>query len=348
MKSVGDFYVSIIPKLDQIALNTGISAANASLEMFSKAWGLGKGFFGAINETAQEMAEIVRISKELKEPVETVQLLGIMFKNVGLSANEAYGTIESLQDSWRALTVWGEANYGKLAMNNMLGIRSGDTLKDLLKISEVLKGMSAAQQSEALAAMNLSPQLRRLLNDPNEFKRFMAEARPFVIGQKQMEGTLDYDKQVKRFDNIRTKFEAELVTNSIPAITDLIEKLNNLMTKKEFIQSANNLSNAMVLFVDTFSGIAGFFIERVGGMFSGNVQNTFLGNLVSLSLGLSKAIGEALRSEDKISEQTVNVLLKVSDNLEATIEGVSKNINATINREANMKKIENKNSGGIK
>lgn len=351
MKSVGDFYVNIIPKLDEIALNTGITAANSSLEMFKKGYDLGKGFFNMAKDAAKATAEMVYFADSLKIPIERVQILHNLFKSVGLSTEEANATMESLTDTWRAMTAWGDANWEKLSRNGLLGVRSGDIIKDLTKINELVHKMGGGQARESIAALELPQALSRLINlEPKKFKKYLSEASKIgILSDSSARGAVDFEHQLNKMELITNKFFTELAVKALPSITNLIEKLNKLIQDKEFITAANNLATAMISFVNSVAKVGELGTRASGSLLTTKVHSTSFGNIVATGLALNKWLYDLKKEDiDKLKDKAVQVFIEVSDDLKATIQETSGAMIVNDKQLSNRNKTVNNNGKIIK
>lgn len=253
MKSVGDFYVNIIPKLDQIALNTGISAVNATMDMASKLWSGGKKIFGFMSETSKVTADMVRFSESLRIPIERVQTLQDMFRMVGLSAEDANSAMQGLIESSSEKGLWGNADWARLSRHGIVAsMFSGDPLKDLTVLNNVLsKTKDARVITDILKAVGLPLNTMNLLGkDPKVFADLMTKAIRLSISGKDAQANLAFQNQLLTLNLTMDKFKAELVSKMLPELSNIIFKLNELLTDKEFMSSVKTIASSTAVMAD--------------------------------------------------------------------------------------------------
>jgi hypothetical protein len=247
MKSVGDFYVNIIPKLDQIALNTGITAVNATMDMASKAWNLGKKGWRFFDETSQVTADIVRFADSLKLPIERVQVLQNAFTMAGLSADGANSAILSLMQSYSSQKLWGEADWSKLSRAGLAkSLFTGDPLKDILNINKAISQMDTAQALSAIQAVGLGTDALKVLRlDPQSFADLLSKSGKLVISGVDARANLAYQKELLALNLTMDKFQAELVSKVLPELSSLLGKVNMLLTDEDFTNAIKDLTVTM-------------------------------------------------------------------------------------------------------
>lgn len=330
MKSVGDFYVNIIPKLDQIALNTGISAVNSSLELLQKGFALGKKAFNFFDDSARNIAEMGRFAKSVGQSIETVQALGYALKNTGLSAESSRGIIESLIDSYHKMKTWGEADWAKLSMYGIADFRTGNIIKDLTTLNAKLSKLSVGGQRDALNALGLPTDLTRLLGKPNEFQKNINEVMQYIIGNKQVEKTIEYVKQMDRVENIMNRFKVDFVATAMPAITDVVEKINTLLRDKEFIDAISSLASALITAVGVVAKGSGSVVKGINWIFTESRE---------ARIQRDKDIAER-RAKEAPSSRDINISVTASPEFYVKIEDIKK--------ETNKETIEKNNSGYYK
>jgi hypothetical protein len=255
LKSVGDFYVNIIPKLDQIALNTGISAVNSTMEIASKAWGIGKKAFGFLGDTSKVSADMVRFADSLKRPIEMVETLQNMFELVGLSVNDANAAMQGLIKSASEKGLWGNADWARLSRHGLSeGMFTGDPFKDIVLLNRVLSKISDPKIiTDILSAVNLPLETMQLLGlNPKEFKEILDKAQRLSITNKDARANMSYQNQILALNLTMDKFKAELVSKMLPELTSIVSKLNQLLTDKEFMSTMKSLAQSTAILAEGF------------------------------------------------------------------------------------------------
>lgn len=348
-QSIGDFYVNIVPKLDTISLNTGISAVNSALELAKKGWGGAKGAFGSVLDVAKPLRDLKMLSNETGLSMDKIHLLRRAFEQSGLSADSADESIMSLTKDMADMSLWGEANWKSLSRWGLVPImldKSSNQFEKIIKLREKISKLAPNERVDALSALGAglgSPLSQFIAQSDKDFQTSMANARKIRTPSAGMVNeAMGFLHGATLMSQQFESMKIALISSVIPALNEITMGLTQLFTDKDFVQSLKNLTQ--VLLYLTRGAV------KVGGA-AGNILSDTIGKVLFPSqdkrelMTREETLTPELRKRMEAQQQSVNVTVTPSPLFNVEVEKTSRGITREENKTSAKELIESTYAG---
>jgi hypothetical protein len=237
--SIGDFALNIIPKIDMMQLNTGITALDSLSNLASKIAKGFKGAFDVVDDTAESLRNLAYAGKELSMPVAQIKLLENTMKLFGLNAQQAVGTLKTMKQ-FQSGAIFGQIPTDLIMKSGLTPMMFGnDWVKNMEMLSRVYASNTNASARQSLNQI-FGAGIERMLTDPAKLKQYINEARATLptITDKNLQQAELYTKGKGdlsiAMDNLALALTSDALPGLTEAITGLTTFLNSPMAKEMF------------------------------------------------------------------------------------------------------------------
>ena len=259
---LGDFFLGISAKADTTGVDTfSNKLSKLSLISLGVDKGLsrmGQAIKGIFIDTAEETAELGRLAKDLGVSVEFVDKFQRLFMLAGGTAESANTTIRTLQKTITGFK-FGEGEFKWLSI---FGISPQEFTKDVEHnfslIREAFKKLEPEQKVFAIERLGFGEDILRVLRLTNteyaELKKHAEESQ--ILTEKNTQAAIKFQENIVRANIAWTSFKRNLLTTTLPALTETVQIFNDLLSKKIVKQTAGTISQFPLI---VFSGIGNIF-----------------------------------------------------------------------------------------
>ena len=267
MKSVGDFYVNIIPKLDQIALNTGISAVNSTMEIARKMWSGGKKVFNWFDDIAKTTRDLKHFSDTMLYPIQQIEKLQRMMFMFSGDKGGANSMLVSLMTTVHRMRTWGEGAWREASKYGLTGVSNNPEVAMLQIRKALLEQKTGAARLEAGNVFGLDDQqIEFLTMAESKWQRISEYADRMPRIDNKIASNADmFEENVAKLEIAKEVFSRDLLLKAVPALTSIIEKLDKLIsdpkTMELFTRSLDTMLKIASIMID-FARITGIGSSR--------------------------------------------------------------------------------------
>lgn len=338
-KSIGDFYVNIIPKFDEKNLEKGASslaglgkAGLALTALTTAGLGASKFMYGWINDTARATAEMAHFAESIGMPIERVHQLRKAFQLVGLDASQANGVLENLTDTVFNMR-WGEIPVDMMKKAGLDPSAFGtDQMKNLDMLSKALRSRGKGEARALLHSLGVSTEVMALLSSPRYAEIMRSALRSGVATGAEGRSAIGFVEKVGELTGSIESLKRTLVSETYPAMSSMIDSLNNMLKDREFINAMTILANALADFTKGFAP----FISGV--VMTGKDIVEIKDNPLKLFEYIWDGIKNAPTRKDRLEEYNRQFKLPsyyTSPSYSRSRAGMQKNYNIIVNESVN-------------
>ncbi len=275
--ALGDFLVNITTKVkDKDAQrlvgtlnNLAKSAAKIGTVFAASIGGLAYGFTKLVGSTAQETAELGRLSKDLGVSSNFLETFSRAFETMGAGSDEAISAIRTLKSEIEAFRV-GKGNYEAFGM---LGINPQDFSNDVSKNFTVIRNrfnqLTDEQRLYWVTQIGLGEKSLRILrlNDEEYNNLLRTSASAPLATSEQIENAERYTESINKLSQSFQGLRRSVLVSALPAFENFIDRFNTLFQDKDFQENIGKFFN--ILFEQLEKLGSSDVIEKVGKLADG-------------------------------------------------------------------------------
>lgn len=299
--ALGDFLVNITTKVKDVEAKK-LASTLADLTKSATKFGLtltgsfaasGYGFSRLINSTAQETAELGRLSKDLGVSVDFLQTFTRSFETIGVGADEAIATIRTLKTEIEAF----KFGQGHVEAFGILGLNPQNFGDDVSKNFDVVRKrfntLTDLERLYFVTQIGLGEKSLRVLRlNDEEYKNLLSTSRQAPLAtDKQIKDSEKYTENINRLSQSFDGLKRNILVETLPTFEKFIDRLDSLFQDKNFqqnigkffdviftqfeklVDNPNGVVEKLEKFANALTGIASA-IQAIGSMVNGFVEGS--------------------------------------------------------------------------
>lgn len=343
MKSIGDFALNIIPNIDTIKLNTGITALDSLSNIAGKVWDVFKGAYGVIDNTAEKLRDINYVAKELKLPVDQVLLMSRAMTMYGENADQAFGIMKAM-GKFKAGARYGEYDTGLIMKAGLTPESFGnDPVKNIEMMIKKYQGADINARSAIVGLLGPGSE-RMLAGGLPQFQKTITDLMKTMPDKAAWEASEKYKQETAKMSIALDNLAIALTGAGLPGLTKAIIRISEILESSKVKKIINKTGTAMSLTGEAFSELSEGNIKggvKLGNAFISNIPR-FAAAKALMDFGYDIILKGFTSGSAKEAAENAKIYLNINNHSDGShIETTVKQVNADTS-----KRVIQTNPGG--
>jgi len=230
MKSIGDFAINIIPNIDTIKLQTGITALDSMTNIGSKVWDAFKRVYDMVDNTADRLTDLNYAARSLHMPIEQIDHIQRTMKLFNLDSNQAVEALKSIA-KFRTGAKYGEFDEKLIMKAGLLPSSFGnDPIANLVMLNKLYQS-DPNNYNRRAAISALVPGWEPMLSaKPEYLEKMVQKSMQYgLVHDRDLKGVAEYEVKKGMLSILTEQLKIEVLKISIDRLSSGIENFTSLL-----------------------------------------------------------------------------------------------------------------------